>query len=91
MIEFTIQIPMAVRNEKRYVQQAYIREFQRVEEQTGDVLTAKHAADILLAGIRNKSGRQQQQIKTLLKLLWMSRFMPAFQKLVRMIVYHLKF
>jgi len=71
MIQFVIQIPMVVRNEPRYIQEAYIREFQRVEEQTHDVLTAKRAADILLAYCKRsritRANSQQQVIKDLIE------------------------
>lgn len=55
MIKFNITIPRAVKNEPRFVQQAYIREFHRIEEQTGDILTAKHGADLLLTQLRNRA------------------------------------
>lgn len=67
MIQFTIQVPMVVRNEPAYVQEAYIREFTRVEEQTGDVLTAVNAADILLKQLQRRRGNHQQQIKELIE------------------------
>ena len=67
MIQFTIQVPMVVRNEPAYVQEAYVREFTRVEEQTGDVLTAVNAADILLRQLKRRRGNHQQQIKELIE------------------------
>jgi len=67
MIQFTVQIPKVVRNEPRYVQEAYVREFTRVEEQTGDVLTALNSANILLRQLRRKSTNHQQQIKDLIE------------------------
>jgi len=40
-------IPMMVRGQPEYIQQAYIREFMRVEEATNNALCAKQAADQL--------------------------------------------
>jgi len=67
MIQFEIKVPRAVRNELPYVQEAYIREYTRVEEQTGDVLTAIRAADVLLKQLQYRRGSQQQQIKDLIE------------------------
>lgn len=67
MIQFTIQVPMVVRDEPEYVQEAYIREFTRIEEQTGDVLTAINAADILLKQLKRRRVNHQQQIKELIE------------------------
>ena len=44
--------PKAVRHEPAHVQKAYVREFERVEDLTGDVLCAKNAADKLLLRIQ---------------------------------------
>ena len=55
MIQFIITPPRAVINELPHIQKAYIREFQRVEGLTGDILTAKHAADKLLLQFRHRT------------------------------------
>lgn len=67
MIQFTVHIPKIVRDEPRYIQEAYIREFIRIEEQTGDVLTALNAANTLLAGLRQRTTNHHQQIKDLIE------------------------
>lgn len=45
--------PQIVRNEPKFIQEAYIREFHRIQEQTDDILIAKHAADLLLKQIKH--------------------------------------
>lgn len=55
--------PRAVKNEPVYVQQAYIREFERVEDLTGDVLCAKNAADKLLVRIRYVNKKKAEASK----------------------------
>ena len=67
MIELRINTPMVVRNELPHVQQAYVREFRRVEEQTHDILAAKRAADILLSHFKRTALRQQDTIKNLIE------------------------
>jgi len=67
MIQFTIHVPRAVSNEPTYIQEAYIREYTRVEEQTGDVLTAVRAADILLQQLQRRQGAYHQQIKDIIE------------------------
>ena len=42
-----IKPPKIVQEQPKYIQEAYIREFMRVEEETGDVLLAKRQADLL--------------------------------------------
>jgi len=67
MILFEIKPPRAVLNEPKYIQRAYIREFQRLEAHTGDVLTAKHGADKLLRQLKGRGSINQQQILTLIE------------------------
>jgi len=67
-IMFTIQPPKVVRDKPEYIQKAYIREFQRVEDLTGDVLTAKHAADLLLAQLTVRGGLSSRQ-KSIAKMI----------------------
>jgi len=71
MIEFTIKIPMVVQDQPQYIQSAYVREFQRVEEQTGNVLTAKHSADLLLKYLKrtanDRSLINHRQLKELIE------------------------
>ena len=45
--------PRIVRDEPEYIQRAYIREFQRLQEQTDDFMTAKHGADLLLTQMKH--------------------------------------
>lgn len=52
MTNYSKAIPIAVKNEPKYIQQAYIREFHRVEEITNDASTAKSAADKLLMQLK---------------------------------------
>jgi len=47
--------PKIVRNEPEHIQEMYIREFQRVEDQTSNVLAAKQAADRLLYLVKRKN------------------------------------
>ena len=70
----TIKIlpPLIVRNEPKYVQVAYIREFTRVKEQTDDVLAAKSAADRLLAGIKHLAYKQYHKTKQFQRALTVS-------------------
>ena len=56
-------IPRAVRNDLPYIQDAYIREFNRVEEQTGNALTAKTAADNFLTQLKFKLNKQSRVSK----------------------------
>lgn len=56
-------VPIAVRKEPEYIQKAYVREFMRVEEQTGNASTAKNAADMLLTQLRFKLNMQNKKSK----------------------------
>jgi len=74
MTQYDKVIPKAVKDEPSYMQDAYIREFIRVEEQTGNALTAKTAADNLLTQIRFKINKQakiskQNEVKLMEKSL----------------------
>jgi len=60
MTQYDKVMPRAVKNEPAYIQDAYIREFIRVEEQTGDALTAKTAADNFLTQLRFKLNKQNK-------------------------------
>ena len=51
-------MPRAVKNDPEYIQLAYIREFHRIEEHTGNSSTAKTAADKLLLQLRHKLSKQ---------------------------------
>ncbi|MCK5604333.1 hypothetical protein KAR91_20760 [Candidatus Pacearchaeota archaeon] len=63
MSDYRKVIPSAVRNEPTYVQEAYIREFRRVEEQTGNASTALTAADNLLTQLKYKLRQQRNSSK----------------------------
>ena len=56
-------LPKAVRGEPEYIQIAYVREFNRVEEITNNALTAKTAADSLLTQLRFKLNKQAKKSK----------------------------
>ena len=58
MTDYRKIVPKAVVNKPRYVQEAYVREFDRVEELTGNALTAKTAADNLLTQLLYKLNKQ---------------------------------
>ena len=58
MVSYRKILPVAVRNKPEYIQEAYIREFHRIEEQTGNALTAKSAADNLLTQLMFKLNKQ---------------------------------
>jgi len=57
----TQPVPMMVRNQPEYIQQAYIREFMRVEEATNNVLCAKEAADLLFHQLIRKVINQHRK------------------------------
>ncbi|KKL91701.1 hypothetical protein LCGC14_1892080 [marine sediment metagenome] len=63
MIKYTNIVPKAVKDEPEYIQQAYVREFHRVEEQTNDAHTAKSAADKLLLQLRHVLSKQGAKSK----------------------------
>jgi hypothetical protein len=67
-----ILTPIAVRNEPEYIQVAYIREFQRIKEQTDDILVAKHAADTLLVRLKHRQYVSDKKIKQFQKLMTVS-------------------
>lgn len=63
MINYSKSPPLIVKHEPEYIQKAYIREFIRVEEQTGNALTAKTAADNFLIQLRHKLNKQVKKSK----------------------------
>ena len=54
--------PKIVRDEPKYMQKAYIREFQRLQEQTNDFMTAKHGADLLLKQMKYSAKIRIQKV-----------------------------
>jgi len=72
-------LPKAVKDQPEFVQQAYVREFHRVEEITGDASTAKSAADKLLVQLKHTLSKQRaasknQEVKLMEKSMEMRIF-----------------
>ena len=82
--------PNIVRDEPEHVQEMYIREFQRVEELTGDVLVAKSAADRLLVSIRSRKRIKPQSQHVLVTMTAHISEMSAMEVLPSFILKRIK-